>query len=217
MHRAIVSSTEVSHVSCHSGLRGVSGCRAAGCRQRRVSSTRRVTWSSTRRPEAEWAAEPTPTSAWRSGAKPMALDSERLKHLAIAVLTEPAHATARGLLGLVAFRGRWQSPEAIRDRLAAEETTSATLAEYNRRARPHGQFRRRSLEDRAVVRAAGAQARGHRPPDDGHAARPRPRGRLEATRVQETRTALGHRSSNWPPRRPRRKLRKRLTGGGRHS
>ena len=41
------------------------------------------------------------------------LDSERLKHLAIAVLTDPAHATARGLLGLVAFRGQWQSPEAI--------------------------------------------------------------------------------------------------------
>jgi len=64
------------------------------------------------------------------------LDSERLKHLAIAVLTDPAHATARGLLGLVAFRGQWQSPQAIHDQLEADETTSAALAEYNgRRAR----------------------------------------------------------------------------------
>ena len=64
------------------------------------------------------------------------LNSERLKHLAIAVLTDPAHATARGLLGLVAFRGQWQSPEAICEKLEADQTASAALAEYNgRRAR----------------------------------------------------------------------------------
>jgi len=64
------------------------------------------------------------------------LESERLKHLAIAVLTDPAHATARGLLGLVAFRGQWQSPQAIHEKLEADETMSAALAEYNgRRAR----------------------------------------------------------------------------------
>ena len=58
---------------------------------------------------------------------------ERLKHLAIAVLTDPAHARARGLLGLVAFRGNWQSPEAISEQLEADEPRSAALAEYNRR------------------------------------------------------------------------------------
>jgi len=64
------------------------------------------------------------------------LGTERLKHLAIAVLTDPAHATARGLLGLVEFQGQWQSPEAIHDKLEADETKSAALAEYNgRRAR----------------------------------------------------------------------------------
>ncbi|MFI5456595.1 MAG: polymorphic toxin-type HINT domain-containing protein [Isosphaerales bacterium] len=63
------------------------------------------------------------------------LYSERLKHLVIAVLTDPGHATARGLLGLVAFRGQWQSPEAIHDKLTADET-SAAMAGYNgRRAR----------------------------------------------------------------------------------
>jgi len=60
----------------------------------------------------------------------------RLKHLVIAVLTDPAHATARGLLGLVAFHGQWQSPEVISEKLAADETASALLAEYSgRRAR----------------------------------------------------------------------------------
>jgi hypothetical protein len=64
------------------------------------------------------------------------LSSQRLKHLAIAVLTDPAHATARGLLGLIAYRGQWRSPEAIAEKLEADETASAVLAEYNgRRAR----------------------------------------------------------------------------------
>jgi hypothetical protein len=64
------------------------------------------------------------------------LDSERLKHLTIAVLTEPAHATARGLLGLVAYHGQWRSPQAVDDLLAADQTMRAALAEYNgRRAR----------------------------------------------------------------------------------
>jgi hypothetical protein len=64
------------------------------------------------------------------------LQSERLKHLAVAVLRYPAHGTARGLLGLVAFHGRWQSPEAISAELKADEAYNATLAEYHaRRAR----------------------------------------------------------------------------------
>ena len=39
------------------------------------------------------------------------LDAERLKHLAQAVLADPGNATARGLLGLIGFGGRWESPE----------------------------------------------------------------------------------------------------------
>jgi hypothetical protein len=61
------------------------------------------------------------------------LSSERLKHLTIAVLYDPSHARARGLLGLVAFRGRWQLPDEIRKNIQADEARSANLAEYNAR------------------------------------------------------------------------------------
>ncbi len=64
------------------------------------------------------------------------LGAERLKHLAIAVLTDPANATARGLMGLVAYHGKWQRPDAVADQVKADEATAAALAEYNdRRAR----------------------------------------------------------------------------------
>ncbi len=59
------------------------------------------------------------------------LGAERLKHLAIAVLTDPAHATARGLMGLVSYRGRWQRPDAVAEQVKADEATAAALAEYN--------------------------------------------------------------------------------------
>src|SRR4051812_6691903 len=41
------------------------------------------------------------------------LNSERVKHLALAVLTDPTNATARGLMGLVSHGGRWLRPEVI--------------------------------------------------------------------------------------------------------
>ena len=59
------------------------------------------------------------------------METERLKHLTIAVLKDPAHATARGLLGLVAFGGGWHSPEAIGSKLEADQSHKALRAEYN--------------------------------------------------------------------------------------
>ncbi len=61
------------------------------------------------------------------------LQAERVKHLALAVLKDPTNVTARGLLGLVAFHGRWQTPGAIGERLKSDEALTAKLAEYNRR------------------------------------------------------------------------------------
>ncbi len=61
------------------------------------------------------------------------MTAERLNHLALAVLADPAHATARGLMGLVADGGRWRRPEAVADRLKADPTLAARLAEYDAR------------------------------------------------------------------------------------
>src|SRR5262245_6145716 len=41
------------------------------------------------------------------------LNAERMKHLAMAVLIDPANATARGLLGLVPYRGKWENPDRV--------------------------------------------------------------------------------------------------------
>src|SRR5437016_2537922 len=57
------------------------------------------------------------------------LGAERLKHLALAVLTDPKNVTARGLMGLVAYRDRWESPEAVGERIRADEALTARLAE----------------------------------------------------------------------------------------
>jgi hypothetical protein len=61
------------------------------------------------------------------------LKAERIKHLALAVLIDPAHTTARALMGLVEFRGQWRSPEAIRNALSADPASRRTLAEYTAR------------------------------------------------------------------------------------
>jgi hypothetical protein len=67
------------------------------------------------------------------------LKAERLKHLALAVLIDPKNATARGLMGLVAYHGRWQRPEQVGETIKADEALTARLAEYNaRRARMAG-------------------------------------------------------------------------------
>src|SRR5689334_17826626 len=59
------------------------------------------------------------------------LTAERVKHLALAVLADPTNATARGLMGLVAYRGKWERPERVSDRVKADEAETAKLADYN--------------------------------------------------------------------------------------
>jgi len=61
------------------------------------------------------------------------LSAEKVKHLALAVLANPADSTARGLLGLVAYQGKWKTPEAIKNSVKNDETLTAALAEYNAR------------------------------------------------------------------------------------
>ncbi len=61
------------------------------------------------------------------------LSSERMKHLAMAVLYEPSNGLARGLMGLVAYRGKWSRPDEVGRQIKADEAMMARLAEYNAR------------------------------------------------------------------------------------
>ena len=50
------------------------------------------------------------------------LSSERLHHLSLAVLADPRHAVARGLMGMVERDGRWLRPESVAERLKPDPT-----------------------------------------------------------------------------------------------
>jgi hypothetical protein len=61
------------------------------------------------------------------------LNSERLKHLALALLADPDHGLARGLSGMVSYRGRWEAADKVSERVNADEKLAVALAEYNTR------------------------------------------------------------------------------------
>lgn len=61
------------------------------------------------------------------------LDAERLKHLSLAVLADPKHASARALLGMVSQDGRWGRPDSVADRLKADPNYAALRVEYEAR------------------------------------------------------------------------------------
>ena len=64
------------------------------------------------------------------------LTSERLKHLSLAVLYDPSNALARGLMGLVAFHGKWDRPDVIGRQIQNDPAHQAIIREYlDRRAR----------------------------------------------------------------------------------
>ncbi len=90
------------------------------------------------------------------------LIAERTKHLTIATLIDPNHAAARGLLGMVRYRGQWLSPDAVAAKIQADPEQQARIREYLQR-RPRAadkaddQFKlalwceRNGLEDQAVA------------------------------------------------------------------
>ncbi|WP_422931832.1 sigma-70 family RNA polymerase sigma factor [Singulisphaera sp. PoT] len=61
------------------------------------------------------------------------LSAERFKHLALAILHDPTHGVARGLLGQVARDGRWIRAEDVGRLLRPNSQTASNLAEYNAR------------------------------------------------------------------------------------
>jgi len=87
------------------------------------------------------------------------LKAERTKHLNRAVLTEPKSALARGLLGQVEFKGRWDDPDGVRAKILADESLTRKLAEYNRRrAELAARDRRDVLESAKEARKNGQYA-----------------------------------------------------------
>ncbi len=64
------------------------------------------------------------------------LTSERLKHLSLAVLYDPANTLARGLMGLVGYHGKWDRPDVIGRQIQDDPAHQAVVREYlERRAR----------------------------------------------------------------------------------
>ncbi len=58
------------------------------------------------------------------------LTAERAKHLAEAVGIDPGNVPARGLLGLISYRGKWLSPEDVRIKRNSDEDLAKKLEEY---------------------------------------------------------------------------------------
>jgi hypothetical protein len=64
------------------------------------------------------------------------LEAERMKHLAMAVLYNPSHALARGLLGMVAYQGKWSRAEIAGKQIENDPSYNDAIREYlDRRAR----------------------------------------------------------------------------------
>ncbi len=61
------------------------------------------------------------------------LTTQKLHHLTLAVLADPTNTMARGLMGLVAYNGRWLPPEVVAEKLKNDPDRAATLDEYETR------------------------------------------------------------------------------------
>ncbi|MFI5458475.1 MAG: polymorphic toxin-type HINT domain-containing protein [Isosphaerales bacterium] len=61
------------------------------------------------------------------------LSAERMKHLALAVVYDPSHALARGLLGLVSYQGEWKKPDQVSRAVQDDPDTKARIQEYLQR------------------------------------------------------------------------------------
>jgi Pretoxin HINT domain/HEAT repeats len=58
------------------------------------------------------------------------MTAERMKHLAMAVMYDPSNALARGLMGLVAYKGKWGDPEDVGKRIQDDPSYRKLIDEY---------------------------------------------------------------------------------------
>jgi hypothetical protein len=59
-----------------------------------------------------------------------AMPAERMKHLAMAVLHDPSNPLARGLMGLVAYQGKWERPDAVEREIQNDPAYRVLIREY---------------------------------------------------------------------------------------
>ena len=91
------------------------------------------------------------------------LTAQRMRHLAQAVLADPNHAAARGLLGLVARQNHWMRPDAVADQVRADAQLAVVLKEYDakRSSTPYTADGQQSLAHWAEERGLKDQAKAH--------------------------------------------------------
>ena len=90
------------------------------------------------------------------------LSAERIKHLSIASTLDPSNVLARGLLGLVAFQGKWTKPDQVEKQIRDDPKFQAVFREYLRSPRSHApEERRRPVATRRLVPGKRTQGRGH--------------------------------------------------------
>ena len=64
------------------------------------------------------------------------MTAERARHLALAVMYDPSNALARGLMGLIAIKGKWDRPESAGKRIEEDPAYRGLVDEYlERRAK----------------------------------------------------------------------------------
>jgi len=61
------------------------------------------------------------------------LSAERIKHLGLAILSDPTNVLARGLLGLVDYQGKWQRPDEISKAVQDDPDRKARVQDYLQR------------------------------------------------------------------------------------
>ena len=116
--------------------------------------------------------------------------AERVKHLTLAASLDPSNVLARGLLGLVAFQGKWAKPEQVEQEIQNDPKFQALFREYlDRRVRtPQKADAQLHLADWCLQMGLEDEATAHY----HFVTQPRslPRHRLDSPGLQETQGPL---------------------------
>ncbi len=119
------------------------------------------------------------------------MSAERMKHLAMAVLYDPSNGLARGLMGLVAYQGKWERPDVVGREIQDDPAYHDLIREYLERRAQYGPQARRPGAAGGLVRAEGPQGTGDRALLGGRPAGSVARGHVATPGLQEAGRPLG--------------------------